>query len=230
MNKRIGYRDLYSMYKKAGIVDDLKAAAGNIGKEWNRNPYLRTGVGALTGAGLGGLVGGKTGAGIGAVLGGTGGYLAHGDEEVEPGFWDKYGTGLMTAGGIGVGSGATIALMRLAKANPRALRVLRVMVHNAGKAGRSYARSAGQGIAGMAQAVGGAARTAKNKVGDAIMDVRRAATGAKVKAQDIGRRAGDAWEAAKAAYQGKKPLRAKTRFQRLGKKAPYLGVSSSSYY
>ena len=137
MTKRVSYKDLYNMRKKAGILDDIKAGAGRavdaIGKQWNKNPYLRVGTGALAGAGLGGLVGGKTGAGIGAVIGGTGGYFAHGDEQVEPGFWDKYGTPIAT-GGTAVGAtGVTLLLAKLLAGRRKRLTYTSPLLLEAGK-------------------------------------------------------------------------------------------------
>lgn len=162
MNKRIGYKDLYNMYKKAGILDDIKAGAGKafdaVGKEWNKNPYLRTGVGALTGAGLGGLVGGKYGAGIGAVLGGTGGYFAHGDEEAaQPGLYDT-GNAIALGATLPVGAVTAAALLRM---NPKTARVLKKLV---GKRGIKAVRGFDKALSRGADAVSGATAAGAAKV------------------------------------------------------------------
>ena len=186
MNKRIGYKDLYNMYKKAGILDDIKAGAGKafdaVGKEWNKNPYLRTGVGALTGAGLGGLVGGKTGAGIGALLGGTGGYLAHGDQEAaqeQPGLYNT-GNALVLGGALPVGAVTAAALLRM---NPKTARVLKKLVGKRGiKAVRGFDKALSEGADAVQRAFGRVGEAGADAIGGAKDKISRGIWAAKLDA------------------------------------------------
>lgn len=123
MQKKVSYKQVYQLYKKADLWNDVKAGANkafdSVSKQWNKNPYLRAGIGALGLGTVGGLLGGRTGALLGALAGGTGAYFLKGQQAAKPSIYQNMGK--LWAGGTGVGlTGLSLyALSRLLGRNKR---------------------------------------------------------------------------------------------------------------